>query len=502
MLVVLAAGCAGRASPPAPPPGALPPFAAARWVPERPAYVLGSSSVAEAQRAARGAIDLLAAVTGRGADDAVRASAALFGVDALDPDPLAAIGVDVGGGWAIFGGDPAAPGALSPTLVVHLAAPARMAAFLDRLRAGGLVTRSVIADGAELVSAALPAGVTVSWAIEADWLWVHVAPSGPDDGARWFAASHGRHGADWTGGWAWAQRAAGAAASVVGLIDLRPGLRGAIARLPDALACAKLAAAIGRVSLSVEGDEHHVAARLAFDVGSTERLRARLLPPPSGWDPAARAAALAAQWNLDLAGARDDLAPCLAVLGAPVGLVDETGVRAARAMLVGFDPRGVGSAYGLTAMTGAIALDLTSPAYLERQLDEIPLRRAVERTRTFGPYRGHAIAIPFSVTVEYVLEPHLAIAALGDGLLARLVAPAAAPGPVPIASLDVAPPAMSARAWEGLLDVVAELGWGSGAAGNRASPQIVAHLMGWRDAHLAVTAEGSDVVVAVSGDRR
>jgi hypothetical protein len=287
------------------------------------------------------------------------------------------------------------------------------------------------------------------------------------------------------------------------------------------VACAKLVQAVDRVSLAVEGDAHHVAARLAFDVGSTERLRAGLLAPPGGWDVTARSAALAAQWNLDLARAPDGLAPCLAALGAPVALVersetgggdpdgsaggaggkaprgiDQTGVRAARAMLVGFDPHG-----GVTSMTGAIALDVTSPAYLERQLDEIPLRRALERTRTFGPYRGHAIAIPFSATVEYVLEPHLAIAALGDGLLARLVAPAPAPGRVPIAALDVAPPAMSARAWQGLLELLAELGGGPGA-GSPATARVVALLMGWRDAHLTVTAEGSEVVVAVSGDRR
>src|SRR4051812_11828231 len=198
MLVALAAGCAVRASSPAPPSAAAP-FAAARWVPERPAYVLASSSVAGAQRAARDAFDLIAAVTGHAAGDAVRASVALLGVDALDADPLAAIGVDIAGGWTMFGGDPAAPGALDPTLVVHLAAPAQMAAFLDRLRARGLATRSVIADGAEVVTAALPAGIAVSWAIEADWMWLHVAPPGPDDGARWFAASHGRHGAGWTG---------------------------------------------------------------------------------------------------------------------------------------------------------------------------------------------------------------------------------------------------------------------------------------------------------------
>jgi hypothetical protein len=524
MLALVAAACAGRTSPSAPPPGGLPPFAAARWVPARPLYVLAAPTVAQAQRAARDAIDLLAAVTGRDLSAVVRLSVAQFGVDAFHPDPVAAIGIDPSGGWALFGGEPDAPGALSPTMIVHLAAPGQLAAFVDRERQHGLVTRSVWADGIEVMSAPLSAGFTLSWAIDADWLWVHVALPGQADDprdatrggvnapalpgqrgresplsideARWFTASHGRHDATWTGGWAWAQHAAGAAATVVGLVDLHAGLHGAIAgaisRLPDAVACAKLAEAVGRVSLAVEGDDHHVAGRMALDVGSTDRLRALVLPPPSGWDAAGRSAALAAQWNLDLAGARPFVAPCLSAIGAPLGLADQTGVRAARAMLVGFDPDALSG-------TGAIALDLSSTAYLEHQLDRVPLRRTLERSRTFGPYRGHALSIPFSVTIDYVLEPRLAIAALGDGLLARLVAPAAAPAPVPIAAIDVVPPAMSAHAWEALVDALAERG--SVGAG-RSSREIVGHLMAWRDAHLAITADGGELVVTVAGDRR
>ena len=496
ILAVIAAGCGGRASSPAAPPDALPAFAAARWVPERPLYVLASPSVSDAQRAARDAIDLVAVVTGYDLSDAVRASAALLGVDALHPNPLAAIGVDLRGGWAMFGDD---ADSLSPTMIVHLAAPAQMAAFLDRQRERGLVTRSVVADRIEVVTATLPAGFAVSWAIDGDWMWVHLAPPGtPDDGARWFTASHGRHGAAWTDSWAWAQRAAGAAAGVVGLLDLHGPIARAVARLPDAVACARLTEAVGRVALAVEGDERHVSARIALDVGSTERLRAMLLPAPGGWDATARTAAIAAQWNLDLQGARPYLAPCLAALGASLELADETSVRAARAMLVGFDPDAVSG-------SGALALDVASTAYVERQLDRIPLRRTLERARTFGPYRGASIAIPFSVTIDYAIDRQpghqVALAALGDGLLARLVAPGgAAPGPVPIFALDLAPPAMSAHAWEAVIDGVAEHRFtGSPGPGTR---QLVAHLMGWRDGHLEVGAQGSEIVVTVSGDRR
>ncbi|HMG24575.1 MAG TPA: hypothetical protein VK607_24730, partial [Kofleriaceae bacterium] len=265
-------------------------------------------------------------------------------------------------------------------------------------------------------------------------------------------------------------------------------------RLPDAVACAHLAEPIGRISLAVEGDEHHVSARLGLDAGAAavDRLRAMLLPAPTGWTAATAGAAIAAQWNLDLAAARPHVAPCLAAAGAQLGIADEAGVRAARAVLVNFDP-------DRTSGSGAIALDVTSPAFLDRQLDRIPLRHALERARTFGPYRGHAISIPFSVTIEYVLDRQLAIAALGEGLVARLVAPGPAQPP-PIAALDLAPPAMSARGWEAVIDGIAE-GRIDGTPGP-ATRRAVAHLMAWRDAHLAVTADGGEIVVTASGRRR
>jgi hypothetical protein len=498
ILAVMAAGCGGHASPPAAPPGPPVAFPAARWVPAKPLYVFASPTVEDAQRTARDAIELVAAATGIDLRDAARASAAVFGVDVLHPDPLAAIGVDLQGSWAVFGDD------LDPTLVVHLAAPAQMSAFLDRQRERGLVTRSAIVDRTEVISATVLTGVTVSLAIDGEWMWVHLALSGTGggagaDGARWFTASHAPHEAGWSRDWAWAQRMAGAARTLVGVLDLHGALAGAVARIaamPDALACARLTESIGKVGFAVESDGHHVAAHAALDVGSTDRLRSMILPAPSGWEATAGHAALAVQWNLDLAAARGWLAPCMAVVGTELELLDRTGVRTARAMLLGFEPDSMSG-------SGAIALDLTSTTFLERQLDRIPGRSMLARERRFGPYRGFSLSIPFSVTVDYVLDPKLAIAALGDGVLAGLVAPGA-PAPAPIFAVDVAPPVLSARAWETVLHGLAErrLDGSPGSFAHRAAE----HLMAWRDAHLAVTAgAGEDagaIVVSLSGDRR
>src|SRR5439155_20096657 len=122
--------------------------------------------------------------------DVVQLVTGLVGVDALHADPIAAIGVDLRASWAVFSDE------LSPTLVVHLAAPDQMVAFLDRQRERGLVTQSVIVDKTEVFSATLASGVTIGWAIAGDWMWIHFAlPIAFDNGASWFAASHGARGA-------------------------------------------------------------------------------------------------------------------------------------------------------------------------------------------------------------------------------------------------------------------------------------------------------------------
>ncbi|HET7500638.1 MAG TPA: hypothetical protein VFK02_06525 [Kofleriaceae bacterium] len=450
---------------------------------------MASRTVADAQRDLRDLIDLAGIVVGVDPHDVEHAVQTTLGVDALHGEPLAGIGVDVQGGWAMFSED------LSPTMVVHLSAPELMTAFLDRQRERGLVTQSVIVDKIEVSSATLLGAVTVSWAIAGDWMWIHFSlPIAFDNGASWFAQSHGAHPAGWTDGWAWAERAAGTAANLIGFLDLHSALATAVARLPDAVACARLFDPVRRVGLAVTGDDHHIASRIAVDVGSTGWFQDKLLPAPSGWEATSARAPIAVQWNLDLAALRPALAPCLAVAGSKLASADDTGARAARGVLLGFDP-------DKTQGSGAIAFDLTSPAFLERQLDRIPLRKALESSRTFAGHKGAVIDIPFGVTVEYVVEPHLAVAALGEGIVARLLAPGPArSAPPPVFALDLAPPAMSAAAWEIVVDALIErrLSGTPSATARR----VAERLMQWRAGHLAVTAAGGEIVLTASGDRR
>ena len=494
ILAVIATGCGGHTSAAAAPPPAAHEFAAARWVPAKPTYVFASPALDRAQRSLLDTLDLLGTVAGFDLRDASRAVAGVLGVDALHPDPIAAIGIDTHGSWTMFSDD------LSPTLVVHLAAPELMAGFLDRQRERGLVTQSVIVDKTDVFSATLSGPFKISWAIAGEWMWVHVAlPFAHDDGTSWFAASHAPHAAAWGGSWAWAQRAAGAAAGVVGFLDLHGAAANAAAWLPDAVACAKLVEPVGRIAVALEGDEHHVATRFALDVGSTASLGSLLLPVPSGWHATAEHAAIAAQWNLDLPAVRSWLAPCLASAGVDLTTLDEAGVRAARGVLLDFDPDAASG-------SGAVALDVTRAAFFQRLLDRIPMRHMLERGRTFGATRGSSISIPFGVTLEYVVEDHRALAAVGEGTLARLLAPAAAtpPGtaaaPIPIAAIDIAPPAMSPRAWMAVLHAVTEQ-----QLSGTPSPAIqhaVERLMHWRTGHLGVTAEPTELVITLSGHRR
>jgi hypothetical protein len=500
VLAIITAGCGGRSPPPAalPPPPPVPDVSATRWVPAAPSYAFASRSIEVAQDSLRGAIDLLGSLAGFELSEVIRGISDVLAVDALHPDPVAAIGVDPHGSWAVFSDD------LNPTLVVHLAAPELMTAFLDRQRERGLVTRSVIVDAGgsgpandkiEVFSANQTSYLEISWAIAGDWMWIHVAPRAlHDDAARWFTASHAPHAAAWTDHWAWAARAAGTAARVVGFVEPRGAIANALARSPDAVACTKLFALPRRIAVAVEGDGQRVAARLAFDVGSTDRVRALILPPPTGWDATAAHAPIAAQWNLDIPTLRSWLEPCLGMFDPDIAALDATGARAARGLVLDFDP-------DAKSGTAAVALDVARPAYFAQQLDRIPLRKTLERARTFGRHKGFSLTIPFAATIEYVVEDQLVLAALGEGVIARLVAPHAGPTePAPIFAVDLAPPAMPVGAWASAIHAVLDRDLSSppGLDDRRAAER----LQRWRDIHIAMTAEPTALVLTMSGHRR
>ncbi|MGN6104624.1 MAG: hypothetical protein ACTHU0_05945 [Kofleriaceae bacterium] len=456
-------------------------FPAVRWLPARPSYAVAARSVRDAQQVLGDLLHLAGPLSGLDLAQVARQ----LGVDPGSPDGLAALGLDLDGGIAIYAD------AVHPTLVVQLAAPARTRARHDHLSTAG--RPPVARDGVEVVEVALPAGFRARLAITGDWLWVHVVvPFVPDDGLDWLTASRPA-AARWPDERAWlAETGATAHSRLAGLVDLRGVLAGAWPRAGAAVACTALVEPIGRVGATNEGDPGRLLVRLTGELGgAAPAVRAAILPAPAGWGTTARAAPLAAQWNVDLVGLRGWLAPCLRAAGAELDELASSGVRTARAIVERFDPDRP------TSSRGAVALDLAHRRFFSAQLDVIPLRSKLERKRAFGPYAGHSISIPFGPTVEYVLTDSLLLAGIGEGAIVRALgsgapshATAAVPGP--LLALELAPPAMSQRAWAGLLELAGV-----------ASPQPIAEaLSGWTDLHLSLTLDGSRLVLEAAGSRR
>jgi hypothetical protein len=215
------------------------------------------------------------------------------------------------------------------------------------------------------------------------------------------------------------------------------------------VACAQLAEPIGKVALSVDVAPSHFALHATVDVGSaSSAVSNAILPPPPGWATTAKGSPIAVQLNVDLQAIAAWIAPCTQALAVD-HVFGKAGVRAGRAMLQTIDiakPSG----------TGAIALDLERKDAVASLLDRIPMRSTLESNRTFGGHAGHHIDIPFTATVDYVLEDHLALAAVGDGLLDRITAapPDGAPPVPPLFAVDVWPSKLPHEAWQAVAQLV------------------------------------------------
>ena len=459
-------------------------YSALRFVPAKPTYIVAAQTLRDGQRSLGEAIDPVAELAGVDRAELSRALVNVIDVDPLSPDAIAALGLDLDGGFAMFSDG------LSPTFVAHVAVPEQLQSFFDRERDRGLVTQSVIVDRNEVFTATLPVGFRISWVVADGWLWVHLAlPLGHDEGTSWFAASHKPLGADWLSGWRWAEAAASKTATTIGYVDLR-ALMATVSSVSllsagvPARDCARIFEPAGKLGLAIDGDLHHASARVTVDVGAAgATIRSAILPPPDGWNAAAAAAPLAIQWNLDLIAARTWIEPCARAIGSDLAMLDSIGLRSARALLLTFDPSELKG-------TGAVAVDLGSRAYFARRLDDIPFRTHLESDRTFGRFAGHTLSIPTVATVDYVLTDKLGLAAIGDGLLAKLVV--GTPTPSPVLAIDIVPAGLPPDSWAWLLD----------AASFPHAKRVATWLMRLHDAHLSVTVDHTDLVLELSGKRR
>ena len=485
--VVAALGCGGaRSVSEGRAPAEVEGLPATRWVAAKPTFMLAAPTVRQAQRSLRDVIESFGMLVGVDVADASRGLQQLLAIDPLSPDARVAAGIDLEGSLVVFSED------VAPTFVVRLADPAATQAFFDRQRERGLVTQSVVVEGVEVFTAQLLARLRVSWAIADDWLWVHFAPQAiRDDAATWFANSRStqppaRRPA-WRADWAWATGASRATdrPGLHGFVDAGALLAMAGSKLPALARCVQIVAPVRRVAIAVAADGPQARGSLTLDVGDAAKdIAGALMPVPEGFAAASAQAPLAVQWNLDLLAVRAWLHPCLAVLGEDLHELDRLGVRAGRAVLQRFDPDDKSGA-------GAVSLDLAHAKYFGARLDDIPMRGTLERDRMFGPHAGHSISIPFVATLDYVLTDRLALAGVGDGLLAKVIGTGATV-PGPLLAVDVTPPAMSADAWRAMLSLV---------VGHRAD-LFVTRMMRWKEGHLRVTVEGSSLVLSATGTRR
>jgi hypothetical protein len=478
------ASCGGsRSATPTSPDVVAPAFPAARWVPASPSYVFAAPTFADAQRGIRDVVDGLGIFVGLTAEGLGSDLSRMLAVNPLDEAAVGSIGIDVRGGVVAFSED------LAPTFVARVNEPAMLQAFLDKQRERGLVSRSVIVDGVEVFTAEIIRGeLDASWAVADGWLWLHFTPAfAKHEGTAWFTNSRKPQNTDWGRDWGWAQGVAGTAKGLVGFVNPTDVIGRFVAKVPEALACARLLEPVQRVGLAVEIEAPGSAkGKVTLDLGASAAQVARATRPvPDGFASVAANSPIVAQWNLDLVALNTWLEPCLTAIGERTDtqrILERYGIRAGRAIVQRIDLDDKSGA-------GVVSLDLVHKRYLGGLLDDVPMRSTVERDKKFGPIAGKTISIPFIATVDYVLQDNMAYAAMGDGVLARTVGNGTGV-PGPLAAIDLFPPMLSVETWKGLLDLAG-------------MPESIAErMLRWREAHISIAIEGSSLVVAASGTRR
>ncbi|HEY4177042.1 MAG TPA: hypothetical protein VGM90_09435 [Kofleriaceae bacterium] len=482
-LAAIAAGC-GSSGPGPTSPQVAPAveIAAARWVPSQAVYVSAGKTLSGAQSGMRAAVDGLGILGGMDANYMGSLLTQVLGVDAMSTEAVKAIGVDPTASFSLFSEG------LAPTAVVKINDPEALAQFIEKMRGHGMRSTSVNVNGTELFSAPLGQGFALSWAQADGWLWVHlVPPFAMGEGNTWF--EHSRAGQSMAGtvadGFAWAQKMAGAKSTLTVWLDAQKLLGMLAEKVPNAKACVGLLGGVSGVGVGVSIDGGDIKGRLTLDVGAhASAIQAATLPVPDGFPALVAASPFAAQWNLDLVQVQSALAPCLALVNMQVDELTQSGVRAVRLAVQKLDMDDKSG-------EGVVSLALAKKDFFAGYLDKIPGRRFLEKDRTFGPIKGHSISVPTVASFDYVLDDQQAFIAMGDGVLARAVGKGSTV-PGPMFGVDVRPDGLDEKTWHSLLEALDFHG----------TKDMIAMMMKWRDAHLALTLEGSSLVLTASGTRR
>jgi hypothetical protein len=485
IVALLSAAACGPKSTGGPKPVDVGAYPALRWVPADATYVAVGIRV---DSAIAGARDLLEAGGIIGGFDVSQVSAEIasqFGFDPLSVDDLTDAGLDMGAGGVLYGQG------FSPTFVFKLSDPAAMQGRIDAQRARVSNTIGVaVSDGVEVFTDLGDRDLHTHWAIDGNWMWVHFEiVEEHERELAWFEASRAAGGAiakDPDFAWARAQ-AERLQPGTPFFALVRPRTMAArlaqMARNDEATACMALVTA-PRAALMISAASGVSEGHLVVDTGGAgSSIADAAMKVPSGWASAREGAAVSAEWNVDIRKAAGYFRPCD---DEPARMVDMVGLRAVRGFLTRLD---VDTLDG----QGAIAAEITHRTYIDRMID-FTGRSMFEKKKKFGPLDGVRLEAPMFPPVDYVLTNDRALAALGDGVLAKVVGDGgSAPGV--LAAIDVRPPALDDKTW----DVILERFAGISREGYRA--ETIRRLKRWKRGTIELVLDGDLLHLHARGER-
>jgi hypothetical protein len=464
-------------------------YPALRWVPADVTYVGIAQTVEGTMPAVRDFVEALGILGEFDVAEVDRELTTYLGINPIDASDLREAGVDVAAGAVFYSQG------FSPTFVFRLAEPVRMQERIDNQRAknaSGAIGNSV-RDGIDVYTSLADRDLHTHWAIDGNWMWVHFEIVDEHEAdLAWFDASRAAKGAIAKDpDLAWARGQAERVQAGAPLVALaRPAkLASIFARIvnePDATACMALVAAPrAAVTAGVAGpvSEGHIV----LDVGAAGAagISSMTKPVPAGWAVARGDAPAAIEWNLDGVAFARWFAPCD---NDPEQIVEATGLRTVRAFLTDFSPDDLSG-------HGAVAADLAHRRMIDEQLNNFTGRSLFEKKRTFGPRDGVRLDPPMIPAVDYILTDREALAAVGDGVLEKVVGDGATVASPTLALLDLQPPRLGDAAWDLFLKYV------GGVYRDAARETMIRRLKRWKRGTIALALDGEHLHLHLRGQR-
>jgi hypothetical protein len=410
--VLILAACGGKPAA-TPAPAATPPllarYPALRWVPAEATYAVTATSLRDAAAIMRELVSAFGIPVDVGpghADDAMREA---LGLSVMVVEDLAAAGLDLDGGTAIFSH------ALHPVLVLPVADAERLRGFADAFRAERSVgVRQIMGHAVYRWDAG--GGSALEWAHIDDWLLLYWGPAGATDDLRWLQAALGTPAG---GGIATSPDFEAAAGPLLDLEALPPivgvGRPAALRRhlsaaLPGAYAgCLEPLTRVQSLALTMGTDWNGADGALiaTLDPAAAQTLREhRPAPAPSGMATLRDQAAVYAAIGLDLhrLGRALSGTGCPAVAGLAPALAGAP--QAIDAVAVELDA-------GRLEGRGAVHLAIPGRDFVTPYLDQIPRRSWFESDARISGVEVTVLDVPAIARITYRLTDRSFTAAYG-----------------------------------------------------------------------------------------